>query len=212
MRLLLLAVVLYASIPTSAFAEMPGYFRKADAQSCGETYAERLTDFRDGMDAVQVYRREYNRVMPWFREHCRFLEDYEIAIRRIDTAEAIVCDTKKGRPKGLTAEFALAHQFEASPLRYVQHLVANDFCAPFDHVAGVPVLSFDWDAPDHVRSRYLLAIKCWQVKGADCDRGRAALAEVDASDPLPAPKPLDFSRSSSTGPLRPAPWEAPQQN
>jgi hypothetical protein len=50
--------------------------------------------------------------MAWFEAHCRFLTEIEIVVRKLDDLNSFVCDTTKGRPKGLTTQFVMEN---ASP-------------------------------------------------------------------------------------------------
>lgn len=168
---------------------MPQSPTDGNAEICAATYDERLADFRSGMDEHAKYQRSRNAVMPWFEEHCRWLSNIELVVRMLDFS-TFVCDTQRGRPKGLTAEFVLDHQFDSDPPIFMEHATANVACASFDHARQAPVLAFDWSAPGRIRARYLLAAKCWNVRSPECDRGRATLEALDASEPLPAPVPV----------------------
>jgi hypothetical protein len=84
---------------SSARATPPKWQNEANAETCASSWEERLADFRSAVPTWQRYNTDYERVMPWFDEHCRWLSDLEIAIRKIDDSAAFVCDTNKGRPR-----------------------------------------------------------------------------------------------------------------
>jgi hypothetical protein len=76
---------------------------------CRNTFQERLADAKNAIVAAQRYKTEYERVMPWFNEHCRLLSQTEIVVRRLNDPMSFVCDTNKGRPNGLDPKFLATH-------------------------------------------------------------------------------------------------------
>lgn len=167
-------IAMLASTST-ALAEVPRWSNEANAETCAASFPERLADFRQAIPAFEEYRADYDRVMPWFYEHCRWLTDLEIAIRKIDDAAAFVCDTRKGRPRGLTAEFALDHSYPVnSPVLFVEHREPNDWCSAFDAQDRVSLAMSQFDAPLNTL-RIVVEGMCWRVESKRCAQQRAAL-------------------------------------
>lgn len=174
MRLLAIAAITLLAA-TTANADPPKWQNEANADTCSESFPARLADFRQSVVAQQRYMREYERVMPWFDEHCRWLSELEIAIRKIDDPAAFVCDTRKGRPKGLTSEFALDHQGPRTVENFVDDAAANTWCHLYDAASAV-TLNLGYAEPPINEPRVIMEAMCWHVEGAKCDRVRAALA------------------------------------
>lgn len=176
----LVAALLCVSSVARADVFMPHWTGEASEQTCADSFPERLADFRAAVPAHQQYMAEYNRAMPWFHEHCRWLTDLEIAIRKIDDAAAFVCDTQKGRPAGLTSEFALDHNAPAGLSIFIDHSASNRVCAEFDAKDRVMLFATSFDS-QAVQARVIIEGMCWQVSSAKCDQGRAAIAAADAA-------------------------------
>lgn len=171
-----LSVLLAAS---SALAEPPKWPNEANAETCAESFPVRLADFRSAASQHQRYMAEYNRVMPWFDEHCRWLTELEIAIRKIDDPAAFVCDTQKGRPKGLTTQVALEHNVEVDLVIMVQFSHANTWCA--EHDAGGRVsLALSQAKSEFENTEIKIEGMCFEVSSAKCDSARTALADARA--------------------------------
>lgn len=134
-----IAVLLVLLVSGAAMAQPPS-LSEANEQTCAASWPERAEDFRNGLIAAKRYKREYERAMPWFHEHCRVLSEIEIVVRKLDDEWSFVCDTQKGRPKGLTTEYVADHQSTPSPTMFVEYLNNDAWCEPFDAAAGRIVL------------------------------------------------------------------------
>jgi len=187
-QLLLIAVLLTAS---HAAAEPPQYANEANALTCAESFPERLQDARDAIMRWQQEAAEYERIMPWWNEHCRWLSDLEIAIRKIDDANAFVCDTKKGRPKGLTADLVLDHQQRPTAQNFQKHFQPSYLCESFDTAERVSIVMRDsYDPARHTTKEQIrevvaleVRVMCFQVENEKCTKARAAVAEVSPPEP-----------------------------
>jgi len=172
-HMMILAAVLL--VVARAGAEPPKWQNEATAATCAESFPERLADFREGVVAQQRYMAEYNRVIPWFQEHCRWLSTREIAIRKLDDPAAFVCDTRRGRPKELSSEFALSHDSPRDIATFIEHSEVNRWCGPFDRASRISLELAQAEQPE-VEARIVLEVMCWHVESPKCDRARAALA------------------------------------
>lgn len=181
-RIAAFIIVLLCSLHASA--EPPYSEYQANAVTCAESFAERLQDARDAVIAKQEYDKVYYRIRPWFEAHCRWLTDLEIAIRKIDESPSFVCDTKKGRPKGLTAEVAVEHQDWLNIATFQKHARSDDVCAPYDKVERVSLVlrtsyvEEERERPEAKRDDLarLVAVMCWQVESEQCSKAWAGLA------------------------------------
>jgi hypothetical protein len=111
-------------------------------QQCRDTREAREKDRLQALDALDQYRADQERVMPWFNRHCHLVE--VMVTRKVgDRFEAkpepvMQCDTDVGRPKGLTEQFVAEHQaaittpdtFYHQDLRELHHS-----CGPYDEQA-----------------------------------------------------------------------------
>ena len=180
-----LAILTFAS---SAAATPPDSPSEANAQTCAQSFPERLQDARDAIERAATEAQEYDKVMPWWNEHCRWLTDLEIAIRKIDDPNAFVCDTKKGRPKGLTSDFVLDHQQRATAQPKQKFFASSFLCEPFDVAERVSIVMRDSYDPARQTTREQkiavltleISVMCFQVETARC-------AELRAQFPLVKP-------------------------
>jgi hypothetical protein len=130
---------------------------RRDAE-CAASFPERLADAKA---AVREHVRQETRIKPdatreakldWFDAHCRFLSPLEIAIRKLDDPNSFVCDTSKGRPKGLTTQSGSGLGFLASGKNERQKLRGDSaLCSDSDKAARINVYlgGFDdWPATD----------------------------------------------------------------
>jgi len=108
-------------------------------QQCRDTREARKQDKRQAEQALDQYRADQDRVMPWFSQHCHLAQ--VMVTRRVgdrfeSKPESVMqCDTEEGRPKGLTEQFVAEHQasittpdqFYREDFRELHYL-----CAPYD--------------------------------------------------------------------------------
>jgi hypothetical protein len=180
-HLIPLAILFVASV---AAAAPPEYANEANAVTCAESFPERLQDARDAVIRGQEEAAEYDRIMPWWNEHCRWLTDIEIAIRKLDDPNAFVCDTKKGRPKGLTSDLVLDHQGRARAQSYQKFFQSSLLCNAFDTAERVSIVMYDsYDPTRHKTSAEYyeltaleVSVMCFQVESEKCTKARAAVA------------------------------------
>jgi hypothetical protein len=169
-----LAFILTLAVASTALATPPKWQDEANAETCAASWEERLADFRAAIPAQQRYMKAYNRVMPWFYEHCRWLSELEVAIRKLDDTASFVCDTKKGRPKELTSDFALEHQGPEHASIFIEYFEANRLCQDFDAAERVSLLFGQFDS-EAEQARVILTGMCWHVSSANCDKARPFL-------------------------------------
>lgn len=173
---------------TAAHADPPAFESEATYASCGLSYNERLADARSAIQRSWEYDSEvaaYRPALDWFEQHCRFLEWEEIVVRKLDDPDSFVCDTNKGRPKGLNAEQIQYFQHNGRELT-VSVLVkwghSNLLCREHDEKAGRPSLVFaplPQDASRDARRSALIAkidVMCWQVVSEKCTKTLASVA------------------------------------
>lgn len=164
---------------------MPQAPSEATAAVCAATWQERLADARQAVLANQAYMQVHRKYIPWFREHCRFLTEFEIAARKLDDPHAFVCDTQKGRPKGLTSEIAVEYDSPTDPHVYQKHFMPDVFCEPHDVLERVSLVLRD----DGTRAYFAKEVgaMCWRVESDECTRARAAVAASAAPATTTAP-------------------------
>lgn len=168
-----LSIALF-SLATAATGATGATSARADtsAAQCSESFPARLADVKRAMVEHATYETEYARAMPWFYAHCRMLSELEIAVRKLDDQNAFVCDSAKGRPKGLTGPYVAEHSvrlgipsFETVALRNL-----NDECAEHDARERVSLVLYE--AP----MARVLDVVCYQDERPSCVAARAALA------------------------------------
>lgn len=204
----LFALVCAVASPVSA--DPPMWSNEVNAESCESSYAERLADARQAVVQWQAYEAERAKALPaveWFGQHCRWLSEREVAIRALDDADAFVCDTKRGRPKGLTAELVYAYQFRTPLVGFVRWTASDDACAALDAAAGrAPIALHDETIrPDDRPGRVdfigrVTEVMCWHVESAKCDEMRASVARARAAiTPSPEAPRQESPRTEPTG-------------
>jgi hypothetical protein len=99
---------------------------------CASTFEARLADAKRGLALYKAHMREYEKARPaleWFEAHCRFLNELELAIRKLDDPNAFVCDPGAGkRPKGLTSELVITYSTLPSQMTFQERQGENHMC------------------------------------------------------------------------------------
>ncbi len=239
MRVLLVAAVI-AVAATAAQADEPFlYEHQATPERCAATFRDRLASMRETLVGYEQHNREHERLIPWFNEHCRFLTDLEIAIRKLDDENSFVCDTQKGRPKGLTSTAVIDHMSRALPVD--DYVWVNRACEAADIRTFGVSLSFDlpdtrwsstkeWTGEPYVKLVHVLCFEhdtkaCAELRakvdGLSEPRAPEAAAPVhglvrEFPEPPPRhalvrefPEPATPSASAPRPPPPPAPSQAP---
>lgn len=168
-----------------AHAEPPRWENEVNAGACAESYPERIADVRRARAEHAAYMAEHKRLAVWFNEHCRFLSELEIAIRKLDDELSFVCDTQKGRPKGLTGAAVAPYLVPTTIVIHMEWSHSDVVCEPHDVSAGRPSLNLHEPVSDDKREAAaytvrLLEALCWQIEGKECDAARAAIAALRA--------------------------------
>ena len=144
---------------------------------CATSFPERLRDARSAYAHVAAYMKEWQKGMPWFDEHCRYLSELEIAVRKLDDPNAFVCDPKaKGRPTILTAAYVASHSNPIEVWQEQEYLRIDDLCEPHDVAAERPALAIR-DSEDAER---VLPVLCWEKTSPSCDKFRDRAAKLEA--------------------------------
>jgi hypothetical protein len=118
----------------------------AQASECAQSFPARLADARQAIVAASKATDEWKRIgaaakWEWFGEHCRFLSELENAIRKNDDPNAFVCDTTKGRPKGLTSKFLMTYPQDPPAVTDYEERAADDqTCAEYDTAERVALV------------------------------------------------------------------------
>ena len=108
-------------------------------QQCRDTRQARNKDKRQAQQALDQYRADQDRVMPWFNQHCHLAQ--VMVTRRVgdrfeSKPESVMqCDTGEGRPKGLTEQFVAEHQATITTPDQFYHPDFRELhylCAPYD--------------------------------------------------------------------------------
>jgi len=181
--------VAVATLANAAGAEPP--------EQCAASFHARHVETRKATAAQSTYMAEYNRAMPWFNEHCRFLSELERVARKLDDPNAFVCDpAATGRPAGLTHAFVDAHLAPAEIEQWQSSSAENIECAKVDPVSldlrdppepptpeddrdiGTKRVHQLWEVQSLARK---LAATCYGATGAPakkCDKQLSGLAEM----------------------------------
>lgn len=185
MRRLVGAWIVVCGFASPALAE--------NAASCAASFPERLADAKRAVvqhDKLAAEHAKKNgkkdaataQKMAWFDAHCRFLSPLEIAIRKLDDPNAFVCDTAKGRPKGLTTAFvlqAMGDDSVPSVSDLQAHYSMNGHCFEHDEKERIPLMVSD-DLPFHRK----LELLCYDDERPTCVEGRETLAKLRAAGKL----------------------------
>lgn len=183
MRLLIAIAALWSSVAHAEPPQVPQWPNEANAASCSASFNERLDDAREAIAENQEYMKVYDRFMPWFKEHCRFLTELEIAVRKLDDSNAFVCDTGKGRPAGMTSQIVADHQFPTTAKLHQEYREASLWCEPFDAAERISLVLRDSDPRTTIVRQ--LEVTCWKVESEDCAKARVAMAARPSQPPRP---------------------------
>lgn len=120
---------------------------RADDAECAATFPVRLADAQHAVLEHEAFMVEYEKARPaveWFEAHCRFLNELELAARKVDDPNAFVCDAKaKGRPKNLTAELVMTYATIPSSSSYQEHWGPDNRCEASDRAARIRLVGLD---------------------------------------------------------------------
>lgn len=164
------------------FVAAPAQAQSADA-ACSASFSERLADARQAITAQRAYMAEYDRVMPWFEAHCRVLEEVEIVARRLDDPMSFVCDTRRGRPAGLTTRFIAEHSLPLDVPTFQRRSPENTQCREADARDRVSL------ALHNAGPVEILEVMCFGVETEQCESVRARIAAARARAAEGAPPP-----------------------
>lgn len=149
-------------------------------QECAESFPARLADAKTGLALYNTYMRDFEKARPaiaWFEAHCRFLTDLEVAIRKIDDANAFVCDpSARGKPKGLTSALVLSYSTEPTTMTFQTRQGDNHVCAAADERAGRISLAFG-----PLTRMQIVELLCYQDERASCVKARETIAKLKAT-------------------------------
>lgn len=140
---------------------------------CASSFPARLDDAKRAVVAYADELERFDAARPaveWFGTHCRFLNALERAARKVDDANAFVCDASK--PAGLTAELVLRYTVEPSVGSFQLEHGANHRCLESDRAARVALV---FVRPSPLEQ---LAILCWDSGTPRCVAARAAAARA----------------------------------
>jgi hypothetical protein len=166
--------VKYLSLVIALVVASPAAAQSLEAE-CASSFPARLQDAKQALAQWDDDHPRYIKARPlveYFEGHCRFLSDRERAARKLDDANAFVCDAPK--PKGLTAELVLRYSVEPSIGAYQAHAGANNRCLELDRGTRVALVFTGAEDLDDV-ARRLLAM-CYGDERPSCERARASLA------------------------------------
>lgn len=118
-----------------------------DDASCAASFPARLVDAQHAVIERDEFLVEYGKARPaveWFEANCRFLNELEIAARKVDEPLAFVCDPKaKGRPKSLTAELVQAYSTIPTVSSYQNRYGEDNRCEASDRATRIPLVELD---------------------------------------------------------------------
>lgn len=172
-------VVLVALVAVQALAQAP-------AEQCAATFPARLADAKQAVVAFETYQRRYAEARPaleWFQAHCRFLDELERVVRKLDDPNAFVCDPKaKGRPKNLSAQLVLDFSVEPNvgSFQADEHHDLNNRCTELDEAERVGLVFGAGTEKDQVFHRLLVI--CFGDERASCVKAREAIAGARAKE------------------------------
>lgn len=151
--------------------------RQRALQGCDTTFPARLADAKRALVEYGAERDAYEKVRPaleWFEANCRFLTELEVAARKLDDANAFVCDPKaQARPKNLTSTLVLQFSVEptVSAFQAERFHGTNHRCRDVD-----PVSLVFGEAPRRQQLLQQLEVACWGDESAKCVEARATIA------------------------------------
>lgn len=178
-RAIVAAFVLFAfAVPTAHAEPLPGAVSPLEAE-CEASYPERLADAKNGLALYRNFLAEYEKVKPvveWFEAHCRFLNELELAARRLDDPNAYVCDpSARGKPGSLTANMILTYSVLPSETSFQTRQSDNHYCSAVDTRAGRMSLTFG-----ELTDLEIIEILCYQDDRPSCLKARETIAKVKA--------------------------------
>jgi hypothetical protein len=138
--------------------------------SCAASFPARLADAKLALvawaDAIEAFDAARPRV-EWFEAHCRFLSPLERAVRKLDDANAFVCDARK--PAGLTADLVIRYSVAPSVGVYQAEHGENHRCQVADRAARIGLVFVEPSLLER------LAVLCWDNDTPRCVTARAAI-------------------------------------
>jgi hypothetical protein len=164
----LVAAILLASSP-------------ALADDCAASFPARLADAKRALGERDLYIEQHQaeyRAAAWFADHCRFLSELEITVRKLDDPNTFVCDPKaKGRPKILSAELVANFQFtpNVSQFQGAEFYSPNHACFDQDRTNRVALIGLEALAPIEQ-----LEFLCHADESEKCVRARESIAALRA--------------------------------
>lgn len=174
MRCITLAIALAVVSPAAAQG------LEAD---CSASFPARVQDAKRALEQWNAEHAAYVEARPlaeYFEAHCRFLSALERAARKLDDANAFVCEG--ATPKGLTAELVLRHSVEPSIAVYQAHAAANNRCLELDRRARVGLVFTG--AEDLADVAHRLTVMCYGDERPSCAKAHAALEAARAKGKL----------------------------
>jgi len=157
---------------------------QADAATCAASYPERIAGVKQAIiewDAYTKERSKHLKALDFFDAHCRFLTELEVAIRKLNDPNTIVCKTEKGRPKDVTAEVITGYHLAASPQSFVEeHGFENHRCAAYDAAERLALV-----LPEDLNIGEQQELLCWGRDTPSCASSLAALEVARAKGKLP---------------------------
>lgn len=185
-RIITIALALVVHLVVVAGAEPPA---TPAVDACAESFPARLADAKQALVQFEAFHQDYQKAKPaleWFEAHCRFLEELERVVRKVNDPNAFVCDTQKGRPKELTAELVLNYSTipNVGAFQADQHHDLNNRCAERDQAARIGLVFGAGSELDQVAHRLLVA--CYGDARPACVKARetiAAAARAKAAAP-----------------------------
>lgn len=152
--------------------------------TCAETYPARLADAKQAVARFETYQRRYAEARPaleWFQAHCRFLDELERVVRKLDDPNAFVCEQAKGRPKNLSAQLVI--EFSVDPdvgsFQADQHHDLNNRCSERDAAERIGLVFGAGSELDQVRHRLLVV--CYGDDRPACVKAREAIGAARAT-------------------------------
>ena len=170
MKRLVLALITLFALTAPALAAPPEL-----PAECAASYPERLVDAQHAITEQAAYMADWQRAMPWFEQHCRFLTELERAVRKVDDPAAFVCDTSKGRPRELTSRYVAERSAPLDVVIFQEIVHDNDRCAPYDTAEGRPPLVLR-----EPTAAQTLAVLCYASSRPSCVEARKALEAASA--------------------------------
>lgn len=175
----------YLAITTAlVLASITTVARAQDTSKCQATFPARLAEAQQAIMQWDAQRKAEDgrakspqgkreaQLVEFFSEHCRFLEEIEIIVRKLDDRNSFVCDAPK--PKGMTSKLMVELMSVHPGVQDTgEHAYENVVCRDADPVS----LAISSDNDDPANNARVALVQCYENDSKVCGELRKVATE-----------------------------------